>query len=217
MTKCALLTASAVLAYGLLLLPGTALAKTSETNPAGSDADSTAAASVAAQMVPAAAVLDRGLDAKKTQAGQQFRATLTGTVHLKDGTELPHGTVLVGTIAADKMDGGGLTLALKFTQAELKGGKTIPIAATIVGIAPPSDSSSWDGSAGQAPPDPWNGSALQVDDVGVMKDVDLHSRIAGENSGVFVSTKKENVKFAARSQLSLAIGTQSQAGMNGGI
>jgi hypothetical protein len=217
MTKCAYLTISAVIACGVLLLPGTARANTPESSSAGSDTVSTAAAGVAAQMVPAQAVLDKDLDSRKTQAGQQFRTTLTSTVHLKNGTELPRGTALVGTIAADKTDGGGLTLALKFTQAELKSGKTLPIEATIVGIAPPSDSYSWDGSDAQAAPDPWNGNSLQVDEIGVMKDVDLHSRIAGENSGVFVSTKKDNVKFAARSQLSLAITAESSDASNGGF
>jgi hypothetical protein len=217
MTRFSHFTLSTLIACGALLIPGAARAKTSGANGAGSG-EVSAAESVAAQMVPAQAVLDQALDARKTQPGQQFRATLMSTVHLKDGTELPHGTVLVGTVATDKVgSGSGSTLALKFTQAQVKGGKTIPIEATIIGIAPPSDSTAWDGSDAPAPPDPWNGSALQVDDVGVINGVDLHSKIADENSGVFVATKKDDVKFAARSQLSLAIGAQSGSGMNGGI
>jgi hypothetical protein len=218
MNKSSLLTVSTLIACGALLIPGAARAKTSGANGAGSGEVSAAAESMAAQMVPAQAVLDKDLDARKTQPGQEFRATLTSTIHLKNGTELPRGTALVGTVATDKMEsGGGSTLALKFTQAELKNGKTIPIEATIVGISPPSDSSAWDGSDAQAPPDPWNGSALQVDDIGVMSGVDLHSKIADEDSGVFVANKKEDVKFSARSQLSLAIGAQSGTGMNGGF
>ena len=65
-----------------------------------------------------------------------------------------------------------------------------PIQATIVGIAPPAYSSAWDGSDSEAPPTPWNGSSLQVDELGVMSGIDLHSKIAGENSGVFVSIEK---------------------------
>jgi hypothetical protein len=212
MNKFAIMTVSTVFACSTLL-PGAAWGRNAAAN--GSGDDSTQASSVAAQFVPAQAVLEKDLDARKTQAGQQFRATLTSATRLKNGMELPRGTELVGTVATDNTDSnGGSTLALQFTQAQLKGGKTIPIEATIVGVAPPADSTSWDGTAGQAPPDPWNGSALQVDQIGVLHHVDLHSRIAGENSGVFVSKKKEDMKFAAKSQIALAIGAPGTEGMN---
>ena len=175
--------------------------------------------SLATQMVPAQAVLDQTLNSKMAHKGEQFRAKLTDTVHLKNGTELPRGTSLVGTVAADNMQhyGGKSVLALRFTQAQMKNGKTIPIEATIIGVAPPATTDSWDYSAGGAPPDPWNGKAMQIDEVGVMSGVDLHSRIAGENSGVFVSTKKDNMKLAAQSQMSLAITSQSSGGSSGGF
>lgn len=87
----------------------------------------------AALMVPAQATLDKAIDARKIQPGQQFQAKLTGTVYLKNGLELPRDTVLVGTIATDKMRAGGTsTLALRFTRAELKGGKVVPIQADIM-------------------------------------------------------------------------------------
>jgi hypothetical protein len=193
-----------------LLCPGIMQAQA-----AGNSAISAAAENLAAQLVPAQAVLDKDLDAKKTQPGQEFRATLTGVVHLKNGVELPRGTALVGTIATDQAQSGKSTMALRFTQAQLKGGKTIPIQATIVGAAPPSTSNSWDHSDSQAPPDQWNGKALQVDDIGVLSDVDLHSTIAGENSGVFVTTKSD-LKLAAKSQMSLAIGGQTAGGASAG-
>jgi hypothetical protein len=213
MTK--FLTVSTLLACGVLLLPGIARARVSGANGSASADLSTEAASVAAQMVPAQAVLEKELDARKTQVGQQFSAALTSTVHLKSGTDLPRGTVLLGTVAVDNSGGnGGSTLALRFTQAQIKSGKTVPIEATIVGIAPPSDSTSWDGTDVQAPPDPWNGSALQVDQIGVLHNVDLHSKIADKDSGVFVSNRKEDMKFAAKSQISLAIGAPGAEGMN---
>jgi hypothetical protein len=140
-------------------------------------------------------------------------------VHLKDGSELPRGTALVGTVAADNMQqyGAKSILALRFTQAQLKDGKTIPIQATIVGVAPPMTTDSWDQGAGEAVPDPWNGSALQIDVVGVLSGVDLHSRIDGRNSGVFVSTKKDDMKLAAQSQMSLALTAGSGSTAKGGI
>jgi hypothetical protein len=215
MKKCALTFISMAVAYAVLFCPRIGRTQTPDAETANNTADSAAAQQQAAQMVPAEAVLDKELDAKKAQQGEQFSAKLTSTVHLKNGTELPKGTALVGKITTDNMGHAGeSSLALQFTEAQLKDGKTIPIQATIVGISAPASSESWDYSAGGAPPDEWNGQALQVDDQGVLSGVDLHSRIGGENSGVFVS-KRSDMKLAARSQISLAIYTQSAAGVGG--
>jgi hypothetical protein len=62
----------------------------------------------------------------------------------------------------------------------------------------------------------WNGVAIRYI-IGVLSNVDLHSRIAGENSGVFVSAMKSNIKLAERTQIALAIGAQATTGMNGGF
>jgi hypothetical protein len=179
--------------------------------------DSPAAVSEAAQMAPALAVLTRELDTKNARPGQQFKAVLSDTVHLKTGLELPRGTTLVGTIATEGAPEGAKTvLALRFAQADLKGGKTIPIEATIVGIAPPVDNVG-NSSIEQLPPESWDGTETQFDVTGVLSNVDLHSRIAGENSGVFVSAMKSNIKLAERTQIALAIGVQETTGMNGGF
>ena len=50
---------------------------------------SPAAASEAAQMAPAQAVLSQELDTKNARPGEQFKAVLSDTVHLKSGVELP--------------------------------------------------------------------------------------------------------------------------------
>ncbi len=181
------------------------------------NADSPAAASVAAQMAPAQAVLAQELDTKNARPGEQFKAVLSDTVHLKSGVELPRGTTLMGTIASGGApEGAKAELALRFTQADLKSGKTIPIEATIVGIAPPADNLG-DSSNYQMPPSAWDGTNTQFDVIGVLSNVDLHSEIAGKNSGVFVSGKKSDIKLADRTQMALAIGAQETSGMNGGF
>ncbi len=198
-----------------LLTPGLALAEnpnasTSPGTAANSTAVSQSVQQEAAQMVPAQARLVKTIDAQKAQAGGQFEAVVDGTVRLKDGTELPHGTVLIGKIAADQMHPDGTSrLALRFTEAKLKDGKTLPIRAMIAGVAAPSYGS--DFTDGEATLPTWSHSTLQVDEIGALNHVDLHSRIAGQNSGVFIATKKDNVKLAAGSQLSLAIAVQGGA------
>jgi hypothetical protein len=158
----------------------------------------------AAQMVYGQVHLVKALDARKAQAGQQFETVVDGTIHLKDGTELPRGTTLIGQIATDQMHPNGTSrLALRFTQARLKDGKMVPIRAMIAGVAHPAYDEGYM-SDNSAPP-VWTQSMLQIDEQGALGDVDLHSRIAGANSGVFVTTKKDDVKLAAGSQLSLAI------------
>lgn len=152
-------------------------------------------------MVPAQAALSRDLVANEDHVGETFRATLSDTVHLKNGPELPRGTKLVGKIVDDNMSMKGISkLALRFTDADLKDGKTIPIRASIVSFYGPSGS----GLSNQYSND-WTDQTLQVDQIGVLKGVDLHSRISGANSGVFVSTTDDHLKLSAGSEMALAI------------
>ena len=162
----------------------------------------------AAQMVPARAYLVRKLDAKDDKPGSKFTAKLADTVHLKDGTELPRGTELLGTVATDEMQlQGNSKLALRINEARLKDGKTIPVKATIVGIFGP-ESESANGyyvAPGQEEANPWNSKIVAVDQIDAVPGVELHSRIAGNNSGVFVTKKKSDVKLSGGSELALAI------------
>lgn len=162
-------------------------------------ANTSAVQSDAQKMEPAQAVLNKTLDAKKVQPGQQFEARLDGKVKLKDGQELPSGTVLVGTIASDNMQASGKSkLALRFTEARLKDGKTLPIEAMIVGVSPA-------GSPDYGSTGSWTPQTLNVDQIGAIKGADLHSRVDGMNSGEFVAAKKNDLKLSQGSEFSLAI------------
>ncbi len=159
--------------------------------------------SEAMRMVPANAELIRTLDARKDQPGSEVRAKLSQTIHLKDGTELKSGTVLIGRVVTDDMQQQGQSkLALRFDQAQLKNGKIIPIKATITSIFRPESS---DSGSTDTPPNSWSSQTLQIDQLNVVPGVDLHSNVAGNNSGVFVSTKKD-VKLAQGSDIQLALG-----------
>lgn len=202
-----------------LLIPQLAQARATDDSKAApvstSDIGSTMEPQEKAQMmVPAQAALTKTLDAGKAQSGQQIQATLSKTVQLKDGPELPRGTQLIGTVVTDPANANDKSkLELRFTQAVLKGGKVLPITATIVGVyAPVSD----DGNghpvpAGTQEPNSWNSQILEVDQIEPEGGVELQSKIASENSGTLVSTKKGTVKLRAGSELALAIAVQKNS------
>lgn len=158
----------------------------------------------AQHMVAAQATLEGALDARKDMVGSTFKAKLGSAVHLDNGTEIPKGSVLMGQVVDDDMNAGSNSkLALRFTQAALKDGTVVPVRATIVGMYPPpldteiirTDEIS-----------KWTPRVLVMDQVGVLKGVDLHSRIGGRNSGTLVSSTKSEMKLQAGSQFALAIG-----------
>jgi hypothetical protein len=166
------------------------------------------ARSQAAQMVSASATLLHNLDTKDLQPNAEVRAKLNSTVKLENGTKLASGTVLVGHVVQDQAEPKGQTtrIAFDFNQAQLKDGKTVPIKATIVGMTP--DANQDVGYLVQ-PGDKWTDGPLQIDQVGVLSGVDLHSRIAGENSGVLVSTKSDDLRLRQGSGIQFAIGPAS--------
>jgi hypothetical protein len=165
-------------------------------------------------MKPARARLVENVDAAKDQSGHTVDAKLDAKVTLTNGTELPRGTILLGKVTADDMQEQGTSkLALRFDQARLKNGTVVPIRATIVGFYGP--------QAGNADidlldteneiPNDWTAKTLQMDQVNVVPGVDLHSKISSQNSGVFVSTKKDDVKLRQGSEIQLAIAPASNA------
>lgn len=181
------------------LMPKNVPAKEPKTAPVSSSAGAVGVKGDAARMVSARAALVKPIDARKIQAGQQFQAVLSNKVQLKNGPELPRGTVLIGTAStADAQSGGASKLTLRFTQALLKGGKTIPIKATIVGVFALNSLEREDRAI-------WNPDSQKLDQPGAMSGVDLHSNVADSDSGVFVSTKGDAVKLSLASWIALAI------------
>jgi hypothetical protein len=195
----AFLSLSVALCSLVFLLPTNASALSPRSLPNTQTSLASAGKTEAMRMVPADAVLLKTLDARKTQSGQQFRAKLSDKVDLKNGTELPRGTELIGTVAKDKMQTtGASSLALRFTQADLKNGKVIPIKATIVNVYQRNGVDSLN-------PVSWTPQILQVDQLGALSGTDLHSNIADRNSGVFISKKKDDVKLPQGFGIALAI------------
>lgn len=171
----------------------------------------------ASLMKPARAELVKNLDAAHDQSGQAVDAKLQSKVRLTNGTELPRGTMLLGKVTADDMQQQGRSkLALRFDEARLKDGTTVPIRATIVGFYGPEDASAEiDPQHAMAlTSNDWTAKTVQLDQQDVLPGVDLHSKIASQNSGVFVSTKKDDVKLRQGSEIEFAIGPATN-GQNG--
>lgn len=167
-----------------------------------SAADTASATQEATKMVPATVVFLSVLDSQKATSGTQVKVKLAGKVRLENGPVLPSGTILVGQVVDDATQTGKVKIALRFTQADLKNGQIVPIKATIVNVAAGQYS-----VAGVSVD--WDKGTLGVNQSDAIPGVDLHSKIASPNSGVFVSTKKDDIKFTQDVQLELAIAPTS--------
>jgi hypothetical protein len=170
----------------------------------------------ASLMKPVHALLVSGVDANKDHSGQAVEAKLQGKVSLSNGTELPKGTLLLGKVTADDMQEQGTSkLALRFDQARLKDGSTVPVRATIVGFYGPGNGDVEDpDSNNEEIPIDWTSKTQQMDQMNALPGIDLHSRVTSQNSGVFVTSKKDDVKLRLGSEIQFAIapGNSGQSG-----
>ena len=98
----------------------------------------------AAAAAPAAspeihAVLEKIVHPKKVKVGDEVIARLTEPTKLKDGTDLPKGSHVIGKVTEVKMKAdkeGPSKLGLLFDKAQLKDGKEIPLTMALVSVAP---------------------------------------------------------------------------------
>ena len=172
---------------------------TAQAHATQADSNSSPDRALAMRMVPAQVVVTKTLDAKKAQAGQQFEVELSSKVKLQSGQELPKGSVLMGTIVTNDMNSkGNSKLSLRFTQARLKDGKTVPVQALITGAYSQDSLNARYGTSGWAP------GQVNVEQNGTLGGLNLTSRVGDNESGTF-ETKKDNVKLDRGSVLSLGI------------
>lgn len=221
MTRPILLPLSIAALSFAMMLPASAQMG-SQNNSAGSQSSDSSqqprGTHEAMRMVRARAIMQRSLSADKDKVGSEFEAKLSRNVQLHNGPELPSGTILVGKVAKDDMNVSGTSkLALRFTEAKLKDGQTVPIKATIVGLfhGPNSDPEGFEEGSTPDVPNTWNDGTLEVDEINALPGVDLHSKISSRNSGVFVAKDKKNMTIDADRELALAIAEQHHRGMHG--
>jgi hypothetical protein len=200
-----------------LMTPGLLQAQSSaiESQPAITSSGMQLGEAEAMQMVSARVALRQTVDADKVKPGDQIRTTLSGKVHLKNGTELPSGTVILGVVTSDGRQMSGTSrLALDFNEAELKNGRMIPIKATIVALYPPASEDA-EGNPlmpGDQEVETWTNRSNAVDEINALPGVDLHSNVASNESGVLVSTSKRDVKLNLESEIVLAVAEEPTSG-----
>ncbi|MFT4114828.1 hypothetical protein [Silvibacterium sp.] len=154
------------------------------------------------------ASLTHPLNTKSAMQGQIVTVQLTNTIHTRDGVELPRGTQLLGKVDAVKSakDHGPAKLALTFSQARLKDGKTFPIKATLVNYSSAND----DGGT----PLPVHPDSV-IDEAGPIGDTRLHSAVKEEVSGTLTS-QRGDIKLPEGTQFLVAVDVVQSPGNIGG-
>jgi len=167
----------------------------------------TEAQSQAELMVPAQVILKSELNALKLHTGDSFQAALVRKVKLVSGPELPENTVLKGTVTIDQTgDSGSSRLILRFTEAALKDGRTLPVKAMITGLL-----RAGYGTVIFNDSDAWNRSFVRIRQPNAIKGVDLRSAIDDADSGAFISADAGKLKLAEGSKLGIALAFQGNS------
>lgn len=176
----------------------------------------TSATSSTAWLAGDTARLDHALNAQSAKQGETIEAKLDHTVKTPDGTELPGGTELRGTVTAvDASSHGPSSISIRFDKAVLKDGKTLPVKVAVIGAYPNDEYQM--GVYGEASMGPVQKHVSLKDrfdqEAGTLHDVAMHSRVSGQDSATF-SNKKGNVKLRAGTFLQLGIGHGSSTNGN---
>ena len=85
------------------------------------------------------AMLEKLVHPKKVKVGDAVTARMTEPTKLKDGTELPKGTHIIGKVTEIKIKAdkeGPSKLGILFDKAQLKDGKEVPLTMALVSVAP---------------------------------------------------------------------------------
>lgn len=174
------------------------------------------AMSPAAWLAGGTARLDHALNAENAKPGETIEAKLDRTVKTPDGTELPGGTQLRGTVTAVNASSNGPSrISIRFDKAVLKDGKTLPVKVAVIGAYPSDENQmSLDGDASMGPVQKHVSLKDRFDqEAGTLHDVAMHSRVSGQNSATFIN-KNGNVKLRAGTFLQVGIGQRSNTNGN---
>src|SRR5437868_2638012 len=148
-----------IVMFALLFLLGISLAQTSTPAPSGGSSTSAAPESSTPQTADNAtgiasgatipAELAKSLDAKKNKQGDRVEARTTQDMLSNGAVVVPRGAKIIGHVTQTQPRAKGETssmIGIAFDQMVIKGGKTIPLNASIQAIAKPVQTAALAGS-----------------------------------------------------------------------
>jgi len=159
--------------------------------------------------------LMKPLDSQSATVGESVAVRLEGSVKTPDGVKLPRGSALLGKVVAvtPSENGGPSSVSLVFTTAEVRGGRQIPVKATLLAAFPADentaasyDASSMSTVARQVPADH---SVNQQP--GALPSITLKAAVRNSDSGTF-SRADGNFKLAAGTFLQVGVAPAATAG-----
>lgn len=152
------------------------------------------------------------LDSATAAAGQNVTVKLDSGVKTPDGVKLPRGTELVGKIAAVKpsQNGGPASVSVVFTTAQLKGGKQIPVKATLLAAYPGDQGieAQYNDATVDTVADSVSGSHEVDQEPGALPHVTLKAAVSNADSGTFSRTDG-NFKLGAGTFFQIGVGSAS--------
>lgn len=163
--------------------------------------------------------LDHALDAQSARQGQIVGAKLDRSVKIANGTQLPGGTQLWGKVEKvnASQNGGPSSMTLRFTQAQLKNGRKMPVKVTVIAAFPAGARSSYLNSmGGELPPPPnhINPRDTYTQEPGMLHHIEMKSSVQGHNSATFTD-QSGNLKLNRGTYLQVAIARQQPGNHSG--
>jgi len=162
------------------------------------------------KMIMVQADLTKTLDAKKTEVGDPVTVKLVYEANFSDGTTLPRNTALTGHVdrvqASEKKSDSLIQITLD--KALLRGGKVIPIKATIMKLhvlVSPFASIQGGDSGTSLSPDSAAPGAARTEQTGGINGVTLQSDVEQPYSAIFQSSRR-NVRLSGGTQMDIAVG-----------
>jgi hypothetical protein len=159
--------------------------------------------------------LVKPLDSETAAAGQAVAVKLNKGVKTPDGVKLPRGTELIGKVTAvsPAQKGGAASVTVVFTEAQLKGGKQIPVKATVLAAYPGSEAieAQYSDSTMDTVADHVASNHVVDQEPGALPGVTLKASVQDANSGTF-SKADGNFKLATGTFLQIGVAQASGSG-----
>jgi len=150
------------------------------------------------------------LDSATAAVGQTVSVKLDGSVKTPDGVKLPRGSELVGKIAEVKpsQNGGPASVSVVFTAAQLKGGKQVPVKATLLAAYPGDQGieAQYSDATADTVADNVSGDHEVDQEPGALPGVTLKAAVKDADSGTFSKTDG-NFKLKAGTFFQVGVGS----------